>query len=206
MLGEDRRLWRALPSGDAWAGARRPHSRVKRVLVIGSGGAGKSTFARRLGAVTGLPVVHLDAHYWQAGWVATPDPDWRATVAELIAGEEWILDGNYGGTLDARLESCDTVVFLDVPRLVCLFRVVKRWLGLRGRARPDVGRGCPERLTWEFVRWVWDYPARRRPDVLARLARLSAPRRAFVLGGGRDVDAFIEMLTGRPGHGRSRVE
>lgn len=116
---------------------------MKRVLVIGPGGAGKTTFATRLGAVTGLPVVHLDARFWRAGWIATPDAEWRATVARLVAEGEWILDGNYGSTLDARLEACDTVVFLDVPRVICLARVLSRWLRLRGRARPDVGPGCP---------------------------------------------------------------
>lgn len=71
---------------------------MRRVLVIGCGGAGKSTLARQLGEATGLPVIHLDAHYWRPGWVETPKETWRAAVDELIAADAWIMDGNYSGT------------------------------------------------------------------------------------------------------------
>jgi adenylate kinase family enzyme len=147
---------------------------VRRVLVIGPGGAGKSTLAARIAERTGLPLIHLDACYWRAGWVETPAAEWDAAVARLTAGEAWVMDGNYGGTLDARLSACDTVIFLDLPRLVCLWGIVSRWLRWRGRTRPDMTAGCPERMTWEFVRWVWTYPAERRPKVLARLRALEA--------------------------------
>ena len=145
---------------------------MRRVLVIGSGGAGKSTLAAGIAERTGLPLIHLDACYWRAGWVETPAAEWRATVARLTAGEAWVMDGNYGGTLDARLSACDTVIFLDLPRLVCVWGIVSRWLRWRGRTRPDLTAGCPERMSWEFVRWVWTYPAERRPTVLARLRAL----------------------------------
>src|ERR1051325_11561095 len=118
---------------------------MRRVLVIGSGGAGKSTFAARLGERTGLPVVHLDAHYWRAGWRETPREEWDARVDELLAADEWIIDGNYGGTLARRLAACDTVIFLDLPRTLCLWRVVKRRALFRGRSRPDMAEGWPER-------------------------------------------------------------
>lgn len=127
-----------------------------RVLVIGSGGSGKSTLAAQLGARLRLPVVHLDALYWRPGWVATPASGWRETVAHLVATERWVMDGNYGGTLDLRIAACDAVVLLDPPRSVCLARVVWRWLRYAGTTRPDMAPGCPEHLTWEFVRWVWD--------------------------------------------------
>ena len=91
---------------------------MRRVLVIGSGGAGKSTFAARLAARTGLPLIHLDACFWRSGWDPTPPDEWARRVADLMSRQEWVMDGNYGGTLDARLAACDTVIFLDVPRHV----------------------------------------------------------------------------------------
>src|SRR5262245_11527403 len=106
---------------------------MQRVLVIGSGGAGKSTFATRLGAATGLPVVHLDARYWRPGWVPTPKQEWTRAIDEISARDAWIMDGNYGGTLDRRLAACDTVLFLDLPRVVCLRRVLWRSLRYWGR-------------------------------------------------------------------------
>jgi len=74
--------------------------------------------------ITGLPVIHLDAEFWRAGWRETPRELWQLRVAELLRGERWIMDGNYGGTLSERIESADTVLLLALPRLQCLFRVV----------------------------------------------------------------------------------
>jgi adenylate kinase family enzyme len=165
---------------------------VHRVLVIGSGGAGKSTLAAAVAERTSLPLVRLDALYWRAGWVPTPTREWNALVAELAAGDRWVMDGNYGGTLDVRLARADTVIFLDLPRAVCLWGIVSRWVRYRGRTRPDLAPGCPEQMNWEFIVWVWQYPSRRRGDVLARLGRLRgvsvvilrsrAAVRAFVAG------------------------
>jgi adenylate kinase family enzyme len=167
---------------------------MRRVLVIGSGGAGKSTFAARLGERKGLPVIHLDALYWRAGWQEPPREEWSARVDELLAGDAWIMDGNYGGTLERRLAACDTVVFLDFPRALCLWRVVKRRAVFRSRSRPDMAEGCRERLTWEFARWIWTYPRERRPGVLKRLSSLREGQRVFVLRSPREVRRFLEGL------------
>ncbi len=83
---------------------------MRRVLVIGSGGAGKSTFARRLGDILQIDVIHLDTFYWRPGWVETPKPEWREIVLGLVQRESWIMDGNFSGTLEQRLEACDTVI------------------------------------------------------------------------------------------------
>ena len=165
---------------------------MRRVLIIGSGGAGKSTVATALGARLGLPVIHLDAHYWHAGWVGTPSDEWHRRVAALVAGDVWIMDGNYGGTMDQRLAACDTVIFLDLPRTLCLWRIVRRALRYAGRARPDMTPGCPERLTWEFAWWVWTYPSRRRPGILERLATLPSATRVVRLASVREVAALLD--------------
>jgi adenylate kinase family enzyme len=165
---------------------------VQRVLVIGSGGSGKSTLAARIGARTGLPVIHLDQLYWRSGWVATPADEFARKVDDLAAGESWVMDGNYGGTLDLRLAACDMVVFLDVPRLLCLWRVLWRWMRHRGRSRPEMAPGCAERLDTEFVRWVWTYPRRRRPGILAKVAAAGKP--LAILRSSADIDGFITSL------------
>jgi adenylate kinase family enzyme len=174
------------------AGFTHDRRHMRRVLVIGSGGAGKSTFASRLGERTGLPVVHLDSLYWRSGWSETPKEEWRAVVSELLQRDAWVMDGNYGGTLDARITSSDTVVFLDLPRVVCLWRVVRRWLRYRGRARPDMAPGCNERLTLEFLWWIWEYPVTRRPAIMSRLAALGEEQRVVVLRSQAEVDRFLE--------------
>jgi adenylate kinase family enzyme len=164
---------------------------LQRVLVIGSGGSGKTTFARRLAERTGLPLIHLDAIYWRPGWQPTPADEWREIVEQVISRDSWIIDGNYGGTLDLRLEACDTVVFLDIPRLICLWRVLRRQLGHLGKTRPELPVGCPERLTWEFLVWIWTYPKSRRGRILERLDALAARKRVVVLRSQRAIDEFF---------------
>ena len=164
---------------------------MKKVLVIGSGGAGKSTFARRLGRRLGLPVIHLDAHFWRPGWVETPRDEWRRTVEELCARESWVMDGNFSATLDVRLKACDTVVFLDVPRAVCVWRALKRLLMYRNARRPDMAEGCGEKFDPKFLHWVWTFPSRGRPTVLARLAEFAADRRVVRLRSDAEVERFL---------------
>src|SRR5688572_32449483 len=164
---------------------------MRKVLVIGSCGAGKSVFSRRLGAVTALPVIHLDRHYWRPGWVEPTKDVWRAQVEELLRGDEWIIDGNYGGTMELRLASCDTVIFLDLPRLVCTWRVLQRAIRYHGRNRPDLADGCPERIDWEFVKWTWNYPNRSSHSVLERLARVEEKVTIITLRSDREVESFL---------------
>ena len=145
-------------------------SEAKRILLLGCGGAGKSTLARQLGAALGLPVVHLDSLYWRPGWVPMEQEAWRSTVEGEIARDTWIIDGNFAGTLELRLLRAQAAVYLDYPRAVCLAGVLKRVWTARGRVRPDMGAGCPERLDLDFLRWVWDFPRRDGVRVRALLA------------------------------------
>ena len=166
---------------------------MERVLVIGCGGSGKTTFARRLAERSGLPLIHLDRLHWRPGWRATPQEAWRATVKEIVARERWIIEGHYGGTLDLRLPACDTVVFLDTPRHVCLTRVVWRTLRHRGRERRELAPGCPERLTLEFLVWIWGFGRRRRP-LFERLAALRSDQRAVVLRTRDEIEQFLKGI------------
>lgn len=165
---------------------------MKRVLVIGSGGSGKTTFSKALAARTGLPLIHLDQLFWHPGWVKTPDEEWDRVIRELCARDAWIMDGNYGRTLPMRLAAADTIVFLDLPRLVCTWRILRRQFRYLGRIRPDSAPGCPERLTWEFVNWVWMYPSRRRPEIMRRLeASRRENRQVVVLRNQEDAGRFL---------------
>jgi len=164
----------------------------QRILVVGSGGAGKSTFARALGQRTGLPVVHLDRVFWQPGWTPMQDDAWRSTVAELVADEAWIIDGNYAGTLDVRVLHCDAVVFFDFGRLTCLWGVVRRVIAHAGRSRPDMAEGCPERFDWTFVRWLWRFPEDVRPRVVRAIEHAGAGVEVAVVRSRRDARALLD--------------
>ncbi len=132
----------------------------RRIVVTGMAGAGKSTFSRALSAKTGLPVIHLDIHFWQPGWVEPSEDEWREKQRDLLTGDEWIADGNYHATLDLRVERADTVVFLDTPWWVCARRAIVRGI----RKRPvgfQLPNGCDEsalrrlRDEWSLVWRIW---------------------------------------------------
>lgn len=142
---------------------------MKKILVIGSGGAGKSTFAKRLGEMLKINVIHLDRLYWQPGWVEPPKAEWAANVEQLISRDEWIMDGNYSGTLEQRLAACDTAVFLDLPSRICVWRVLKRLVQYHNATRPDMAEGCHEHFNLQFLLWVWSYRRRTRPKIIRLL-------------------------------------
>jgi adenylate kinase family enzyme len=155
---------------------------MRRVLVLGCAGAGKTTLARTLGERTGLPVMHLDRHYWRPGWVEPDKETWRRQVGELLAQPSWIMDGNYGGTVAVRLAQADTAIFLDFSTWRCLWRVVKRIAVGYGRSRPDLADDCPEHVDFAFLLYVLRFRRRSRPNLEAalagfggRLVRLTAP-------------------------------
>lgn len=175
-------------------GRRSPLPGLQRILVIGSGGAGKSTLARELAASLSLPLVHLDQHYWHPGWTPTPEAEWDRVVDRLIAEERWVMDGNYGRTLERRLQRAQAVVWLDLSRWVCIWRVIRRQASYLGRVRPDLPAGCRERASLDFLLWVWTYPSRRRPGIRRRLAALPASTQVIVLQSARELRAFIASL------------
>ena len=127
---------------------------MKKVILIGSGASGKSTMARQLGEKLKIEVYHLDALFWQPNWVGVPKDEQRKVQNELVKKEEWIIDGNYGGTMEIRLNAADTIIFLDIHRVICVYRAFKRIVQYRNITRPDMGEGCEERFDLQFFKWI----------------------------------------------------
>ena len=105
-----------------------------------------------------------------------------------------MIDGNYSATMDLRFERADTVIFLDFPRRICLYRVLKRSIRNRGRVRSDCAPGCQERVEWHFLKWVWSYPAKRRPAMVQRLDNVRSTVRVVQLRNGREMETFLAGL------------
>lgn len=165
---------------------------MKRVIIIGCGGAGKSTLARALGEKTGLPVVHLDKLFWKPGWVSVGQEEFDRIVDDQIAKDGWIMDGNFNRTLPKRLARCDTVIYLDFSRLACMMGVAKRIITTYGTVRPDMGEGCPERFDLEFLKWVWNFNKNNRQknyDLIAQYPHLQL----VVLKNRRQVREFLRQ-------------
>ena len=167
---------------------------MNRVMIIGCGGAGKSTLARKLGERTGLPVVHLDQIWWAPGnWQHIGKPEFDERLAEELKKPRWILDGNFNRTIEMRLEACDTVIYLDYPRLVCiknwLGRVIKNW----GHARPDMNEGCTEWIDPEFVKWIWNFNTNNRARYY-ELLKHAEGKQIVILKSRRQAQKFLDSL------------
>jgi adenylate kinase family enzyme len=166
----------------------------QRILVLGCSGAGKSTLARRLGAALSLPVVHMDQLFWNPGWVACDDATMRAKVEAVVAGDAWVIDGNYSRFLPERIPRADTLIFLDIPRLTCLTSVLGRVARSIGRTRADMAPGCPEKFDLEFFQWIWGYPKRSRPKIVSLLEQRRGHAAVYHLRSRRQADALVAQF------------
>ena len=137
---------------------------MKKVIIIGCPGSGKSTFARGLAERTGLPLFHLDMLYWNADKTTVPKEVFRARLKEILAKDEWIIDGNYASTMEWRMEKCDTVFFLDMPVETCLEGVESR----RGKPRTDMPWVETE-ADEEFIAFISSFIAESRPKIMELL-------------------------------------
>ena len=167
---------------------------MDRILILGCGGAGKSTLAGQLGDILGLPIIHLDQGYWQPGWTPLSDDAWTQRVATIIQQKNWIMDGNYGSTLEMRLIRAEAVIFLDYPRRLCLWRVMKRIWRHKGRTRPDMAPGCTERWDWEFIRYIWGFRKRGRIRNYRMIREQGMLEKTVVLKRPGETKAFIEQV------------
>ena len=139
-----------------------------RIAIIGCPGSGKSTLAREIAEKTGHPLIHLDYEHWGPGWVPTPKDEWRARQREWVQGGRWIIEGNYHGTMEIRFAAADLVICLDLPRLLCAWRVIKRQNKQRPDMRPDVKvPGIFSAGFAAFFGFVWGFRKNAMPKIYA---------------------------------------
>ncbi|MGW6191883.1 DNA topology modulation protein [Bacillus cereus] len=167
---------------------------MKKIILIGSGGSGKSTLAKLLGNKLKIQVHHLDALFWKPNWEGVPREEQRTVQNDLIKEEKWIIDGNYGGTMDIRINAADTIIFLDIHRTICVYRAFKRIVQYRNKTRPDMGAGCEERFDLQFFKWIWEYPKSKRPAILKRLDQFNKDKRIIILKTPNEVQRFLEEV------------
>ncbi|QWG45308.1 DNA topology modulation protein [Bacillus mycoides] len=167
---------------------------MKKIILIGSGGSGKSTLAKQLGNKLKIQVYHLDALFWKPNWVGVPREEQRTVQNDLIKEEKWIIDGNYGGTMDIRINAADTIIFLDIHRTICVYRAFKRIVQYRNKTRPDMGTGCEERFDLQFFKWIWEYPKTKRPAIVKRLDQLNKDKRVIILKTPSEVQRFLKEV------------
>jgi adenylate kinase family enzyme len=180
---------------------------VDRIAIIGCGGSGKSTVARQLARILDVPLVQLDAIYYDEHWTPLPGDDFAAQQEKLVTGERWIIEGNYASTLPIRLAAADTVIFLDLPAAACLWGIAQRRLRYRGGQHQ--ADGVYDRITWNFIRYILDYRHTMRPRVRNLLQEHGPHVRLRTLTSRRQANRFIDRVqrefSRRPTSGVHRV-
>lgn len=167
---------------------------MERIMIIGCGGAGKSTLARELGRITGLPVVHLDQIFWSPGnWEHLEKQKFDKFLLQEISKPRWILDGNYNRTMKIRLERCDTVIYLDFSRFTCIVGWLKRVITNWGKARTDMAPGCKEWFDPEFFKWLWTFNRTYRKKYHGMLDEL-CDKNVCIFKNRRQVRDFLKSL------------
>jgi adenylate kinase family enzyme len=164
---------------------------MRRILVIGNSGGGKSTLARKLGEKLRLPVVHLDVLFWKPDWVESRDDEFRARTAQALSGPEWVCDGNFGGSFDLRMPLADTIVWIDQPPWLCLIRAMRRIVTGRIHGRPDMAEGCQESVDFAFYGFILTYNRQQQPRLQAALAQYGAHARVVRLRSDREIGDFL---------------
>ena len=161
---------------------------MKKVMVIGCPGSGKSTFSRALHALTGIELFYLDMMYWNADRTTVEKSVFRERLTDVIQREEWIIDGNYGSTMELRMTACDTVIFLDYPLEICLDGIYSR----KGKVRPD--------MPWveneddaEFIDFIKNYEHQSRPRVMELLRKYS-DKEVHIFTSREEADGFLSAL------------
>ena len=169
---------------------------MNRIAIVGCSGGGKSTLARALGARLGLPVIHLDTLFWKPGWVEGDRETLRAEVESAVLAEDWIVEGNFIGASALRFARADTIVWVDLPRVTCLWRAVWRAASAFGRSRPDLAPGCPEKIDFAFYGYILSWDRVTRPRMEAAIATFGSTARLVRLRNDAETAAWIEAATG----------
>ena len=159
---------------------------MKRIIVIGCPGSGKSTFARALRDRLGLPLIHLDMLYWNADQTTVSREIFDERLQNVLEGDQWIIDGNYRRTMEKRLQNCDTVFFLDLPAEVCLESVRGR-IGIKRSDLPWI----ETEEDAEFMEYIRAFSAEQRPEILSLLQKYPSVN-TIVFHSREEVDAYLE--------------
>jgi len=167
---------------------------MQRILVTGIAGAGKTMLSLRLGKILNLPVIHLDRHFWQPGWKKMDYEKWCDKLRGLADGEKWIMDGNYDSSLEIRLPRCDTIIYLDFSRWLCLCRAVLRIFKNYGKIRPDMAPGCPERIDFTFFNFIWNFNRSERLRIWALIEKHRSDKEILFFTSRRQIETFLTGL------------
>lgn len=168
---------------------------ARRIVVLGCSGGGKSTLSRKLSEKLDLPYISMDREFfWLPGWQLRERNESLSLMTKAAAGERWVMDGTSPRTLSVRLARADLVIWVRMPRLLCIRRVIGRRIEYAGRSRPEMADGCPERIALDFLRYIWNFERTETPKIEQELERHAADVPLIMLRKPADTAALLAQL------------
>lgn len=165
---------------------------MKRIMIFGRPGNGKSTFANRLSKTLSLPVYHLDKYFFESSWRERDTKEFIDIQKNLVSREAWIIDGNSTKTLEIRWSKADVVIYLDLPKWICIYRIIKR-IFTKDRTIDDRAPNCPEVLRWPFLVYAWRFENRVK-NIIPQLTKTYEKTPFYVISSQKDFEEITTML------------
>ena len=170
-------------------------TKMQRILVTGCCGAGKSTFSKKLQSILKLELIHLDQYYHKPNWEEPEKAEWEKIVHTLVQKSSWIMDGNFSGTMDVRIKSADTIIYLDYPTLKCFWRVIIRIFKYHGVVRSEMANGCKEKFDLEFLHFVLTFNNKFRKEIIQKLNLVKDEKKILVFRTDKQADKFLAQIS-----------
>ena len=170
-------------------------TKMQRILVTGCCGAGKSTFSKKLQSILKLELIHLDQYYHKPNWEEPEKAEWEKIVNSLVQKPSWIMDGNFSGTMDIRIKSADTIIYLDYPTLKCFWRIIKRIVKHHGVVRSDMANGCKEQFDLEFLHFVLTFNSKNRKRFIQKLNLVKDEKKVLIFKTDKQANKFLAQIS-----------
>jgi adenylate kinase family enzyme len=166
-----------------------------KIAIIGNAGSGKSTLALELHKITGIPLYHLDQYFWKPGWQEPDRDEFEKIHNQLCDGDSWIIEGVAIRILEYRIQKADIVIFLDIPKYCCFYRIFKRAITHFGKVYFSSAKGCPEHgPDLKFLKFVWNFNSARKPAIQALFQKYQDTKKIFVVKNQHELRKLIKKF------------